>query len=65
MVCVFWSLPPQNGATPLYIASQNGYLPVVQTLLQHGAKVDLATDVSHCSFTLYNSNLLQVMYMYA
>ena len=65
-LCVlFWSLPPQEGTTPLFIASQKGYLPVVQTLLQHGAKVDLARDVSQCSFTLYNSNLLQVMYTYA
>ena len=52
-LCVLlWSLPPQTGSTPLFMASQNGYLPVVQTLIQHGAKVDLAMNVSHCSLTV-------------
>ena len=31
-----------NGATPLYITSQNGHHPVVEALLQHGAAVDEA-----------------------
>ena len=61
---LFWYLPPQDGATSLHIASQNGHLPVVQILLQHGAKVELARDVSQCSFTLYNSNVFQVMLIY-
>jgi ankyrin repeat protein len=33
-----------NGATPLYMASQNKHLPVVQALLQGGADVNEAMD---------------------
>ena len=57
-LCVlFLSLPPQDDTTPLYMASQQGHLPVVQTLLQHGAKVDLAKNVCNCSFTVICYNL--------
>ena len=44
--------PPQNGSTPLYDAAQNNHLAVVEVLIKHGAKVDLARDVSQCSFTV-------------
>ena len=36
----------QRGASPLYIASQEGYLEVVQVLLEYGASVNLVNDVS-------------------
>jgi ankyrin repeat protein len=35
----------QNGATPLFIAAQNGHVPCMELLLGKGAKVDLATKV--------------------
>lgn len=38
-------MPAQNGATPLYIASENGHLPVVKELLSKGASVDKAYEV--------------------
>ena len=36
----------QNGATPLFVAAQNGHLHVVEILIAAHAKVDLARDVS-------------------
>ena len=41
--------PPQDGSSPLYAAAQNNHLAVVEVLIKHGAKVDLASDVSQCS----------------
>ena len=38
----------QNGATPLYITSQNGHSNVVNILIKNGAKVNVATNV-RCS----------------
>ena len=35
----------QNGLSPLYVASENGYNEVVDTLLKHGADPNLATMV--------------------
>lgn len=35
-------ISPQDGATPLFIAAQNGHCSVVSLLLSHGAKVSLA-----------------------
>ena len=37
----------QNGATPLYMASQNGHTNVVDVLLRQGADPNLATHVSN------------------
>ena len=37
----------QKGVTALYFASQCGHIKVVKVLLEHGAQVDLPTDVSH------------------
>ena len=35
----------KNGVTPLYVASQNGHLEIVQVLLQEGANMNALTDV--------------------
>ena len=49
-VHVYSSPPPpctctQNGASPLYAASQEGHTEVVDTLLENGADPNLATTV--------------------
>ena len=36
----------QDGGTALMLAAQNGHFNVVETLLQHGASVDVKTTVS-------------------
>ena len=36
----------QNGGTALMLAAQNGHSNVVETLLQHGASVDMKKTVS-------------------
>ena len=44
----------QEGASPLYVASQEGYVEVIQVLLEYGASVNLVNDVSDyltCSIT--------------
>ena len=38
---IFW----QDGWSPLMFASQNGHVPVVAELLQHGARVDMQDKV--------------------
>ena len=42
--------PPQEGCSPLYYASFKNHVPVAEALIKHGAKVDLARDVSQCYF---------------
>ena len=36
----------QNGGTALMLAAKNGHFNVVETLLQHGASMDMKTTVS-------------------
>ena len=47
--------PPQDGATPLFAAAQNNHVPALELLIKHGAKVDLARDVSQCSYIVQYS----------
>ena len=42
-------LPSQDGATPLYIASQNGHSQVAELLLSKGANVNLPMKVQYVS----------------
>ena len=47
LICFVPSLLYQNNITPLFIASQNGYDDVVQSLLGAGAEVNIVrSDVS-------------------
>ncbi len=39
-------LASQDGQTPLYMASYKGFLPVVQFLVERGAKVNAADKVA-------------------
>ena len=39
-------LTTKQGTSPLYIASQEGHLDVIQVLLEYGASVNLVNDVS-------------------
>ena len=44
----------QNGMSSLIVASQNGHVEVVDKLVQHGARVDLQTQVINmqiCNYT--------------
>ena len=39
----------QDGATPLMVASEQGHIPVIETLLKHNATLDLKDEVwSEC-----------------
>ena len=44
---------PQDGATPLFIASQNGHSDVVNILIRSGAGVDVPENVSNCKLVWY------------
>ena len=45
----------QDGRSPLYMASQEGHLDVVKTLIEAGANIDQANKVStHISTHLYS-----------
>ena len=43
---------PQDGVTPLYVASQNGHSETVTILLRNGAGVNMADDVrnNYCTY---------------
>ena len=47
----------QRGYTPLYYASELGRNDLIQLLIEHGAVVDLPTDVSLC----YMHNALHIL----
>ena len=45
-----WYFPlTQNGATPLFIASQKGHSDVVNILIRNGADVNMAKEVRYYS----------------
>ena len=39
----------QDGASPFFVAAQNGHVDTCQVLLDHRASVDLPRNVSGCS----------------
>lgn len=43
-----WCLQPQDGATALIIAAQNGHLQVIEKLKNAGAQLDFQANVSLC-----------------
>ena len=47
----------QRGYTPLYYASEQGRNDLIQLLIEHGAVIDLPTDVSLC----YMHNALHIL----
>ena len=44
---------PQDGTTPLFIASQNGHSDVVNILIRSEAGVDVPKNVSNCKLVWY------------
>ena len=42
----------QEGATALYIASQNSHVSTVQLLIEAGASLDVQMNVSHYTLTI-------------
>ena len=46
----------QNGWSPLHVASQEGHLDVVRTLIEAGANIDQADKVSTHTYTCMTSN---------
>ena len=38
----------QNGATPLHLASENGHVEVVGTLIKSGTDINVVDEVSYC-----------------
>ena len=55
---------PQNGATPLIIASQKGHSDVVTILLRNGAGVDVARNVSHLMISTSVSTCLTTIIVF-
>ena len=50
-MCHYFSFTVQNGASPLYVASQEGHSEVVDVLVKAGAYVNQATTVcEHISY---------------
>ena len=50
----------QDGATPLYIASEKGHDDVVNTLLKNGARINLARNV--CGDALVQKCIIVMLY---
>ena len=50
MICLM-----QTGATPLFMASQEGHLDVVNLLISHGANLDKSCEVCHFDFSTLQS----------
>ena len=59
----FDSFNPQNGVSSFLLATMNGHVDVMQTLLQHGATVDLKKNVS-AKLILKRSKLLNLNLSY-
>ena len=59
---VAFALLFQNGGTPLMVASEQGHLPVVKTLLEHSATIDLKDEVwsEHSIVQVHNIPMFSV-----
>ena len=49
-------LSPQDGETPLYIASINGFTDIVRILLENHADPNISDGVSHLSLSADNEH---------
>ena len=53
----------QGGATPLFMASQEGHKEVAQLLLQNGAQPDIPNKVSTTNFlSLFNFSVITIRF---
>ena len=53
--CYLCIVISQDGATPLWMASQNGHSSIVDLLLRHGGDPNIADEVSSTSTTVLYS----------
>ena len=63
---------PQDGGTPLHVASQNGHVAIAQKLLEANAAVDLQMEVLFFSITVectlctaYYAHSVSIIYVHA
>lgn len=52
----------QAGQSPLYVASAYGQMAAVRFLLEHGADVNLPTDVCAMTFVLLSFKVVMIIY---
>ena len=52
----------QDGGTPVYAASQNGYSEIVDLLVQAGANIHLATNEVHVQYIYTHHNCFSILW---